>query len=70
MTCGITVGANSRHLSIGRINAYHRDVENLINRKCYGVATRYLMNYFAWQRRIKINPASFGSELFGEMLAI
>jgi transposase-like protein len=69
MTCGITVGANSRHLSIGRINAYHRDVENLINRKCYGVATRYLMNYFAWQRRIKINPVSFGSELFGEMLA-
>ena len=55
-------------MSIGRINAYHRDVENLVNRKCMGVSTRYLMNYFAWQRRIKVNAASFGADLFGEML--
>lgn len=60
-------GQNARGLSIGRIDAYHRSVENLINRKCYGVGTRYLMNYFAWERRIAQHKP-FGQELMGEMM--
>lgn len=40
-----TKNRTTTHLSIGRIDAYHRDVENLINRRCMGVSTRYLMNY-------------------------
>ncbi|WP_374545525.1 hypothetical protein [Rhodoblastus sp.] len=32
-------GANVAGLSIGRIDAYHRDIENLINRRCNGVST-------------------------------
>ena len=64
-----TGGTNARGLSIGRIDAYHRDVENLINRKCYGVGTRYLMNYFAWARRITQHKP-FGQDLVGEMMGV
>jgi transposase-like protein len=62
-------GANHRHLSIGRIDAYHRDVENLINRRCMGVGTRYLMNYFGWARRITQHKP-FGNDLLSEMLGV
>jgi hypothetical protein len=58
---------NTGGLSIGRIDAYHRDVENLINRRCMGVSTRYLMNYFGWQRRITQHKP-FGNELLRELL--
>jgi transposase-like protein len=58
---------NSRGLSIGRIDAYHRDVANLINRRCNGVSTRYLMNYFGWARRITQHKP-FGNDLLAEML--
>jgi transposase-like protein len=61
-------GQNAGGLSIGRIDAYHRDVENLINRRCMGVGTRYLMNYFGWQRRIR-QRKPFGGDLLAEMLA-
>ena len=61
-------GANIRGLSIGRIDAYHRDVENLINRRCMGVSTRYLINYFGWARRIT-QHRPFGSGLMEEMMA-
>lgn len=61
-------GHNSSGLSIGRIDAYHRDVENLVNRRCMGVSTRYLMNYFGWARRMKQHK-SFGNEWLMEMLA-
>jgi transposase-like protein len=61
-------GPNTRGLSIGRIDAYHRDVENLINRRCNGVSTRYLMNYFGWARRIT-QHRPFGNDLLDEMLA-
>lgn len=59
---------NTSGLSIGRIDAYHRDVENLINRRCMGVSTRYLMNYFGWSRRITQHKP-FGADLMAEMLA-
>jgi hypothetical protein len=36
MTCGVLVGSNSRQLSIGRVNAYHQDIEKIINRQCMG----------------------------------
>lgn len=55
------------HLSIGRIDAYHRDVENLVNRRCMGVSTRYLTNYFGWARRITQHKP-FGNDWLGEML--
>lgn len=61
-------GANVAGLSIGRIDAYHRDIENLINRRCMGVSTRYLLNYFAWARRQKQHE-QFGSALMEEMMA-
>lgn len=38
-------------MSIGRIDANHRDVEDLINRRCTGVGARYLVNYIGWARR-------------------
>jgi transposase-like protein len=60
-------GQNAGGLSTGRIDAYHRDVENLINRRCMGVGTRYLMNYFGWARRITQHKP-FGSDLLGELL--
>ena len=59
---------NTSGLSIGRIDAYHRDVENLINRRCMGVSTRYLMNYFGWSRCIAQHKP-FGSDLMAEMLS-
>ncbi len=59
---------NAKGLSIGRIDAHHRDVENLINRRCMGVLTRYLMNYFGWSRRI-MQHKPFGNDLLGELLA-
>jgi transposase-like protein len=62
-------GANTRGLSIGRIDAYHRDVENLVNRRCMGVGTRYLMNYFGWARRITQHKP-FGGDLLGEMMGV
>jgi len=62
-------GENTRGLSIGRIDAYHRDVENLINRRCMGVGTRYLMNYFGWSRRITQHKP-FGGDWLGEMLGM
>jgi transposase-like protein len=61
-------GGNALNLSIGRIDAYHRDVENLVNRRCMGVGTRYLMNYFGWARRITQHKP-FGNDLLGELLA-
>ena len=61
-------GQNATHLSIGRIDAYHRDVENLVNRRCMGVSTRYLMNYFGWARRITQHKP-FGNDLLAELLA-
>jgi len=61
-------GANVAGLSIGRIDAYHRDIENLINRRCMGVSTRYLLNYFAWARRQKQHEP-FGAGLMAEMMA-
>jgi transposase-like protein len=62
-----TAAGNAKGLSIGRIDAYHRDVENLINRRCMGVATRYLMNYFGWARRITQHQP-FGNDLLAELL--
>lgn len=61
-------GANVAGLSIGRIDAYHRDIENLINRCCMGASTRNLMNYFAWARRQKQHQP-FRSDLIREMMA-
>lgn len=61
-------GLNTGTMNIGRTNAYHRDVENLINRKCYGVSTRYLLNYFGWARRMS-QKKPFGAGLFAEMIA-
>ena len=61
-------GSNTQNLSIGRINAYHRDVENLVNRRCLGVGTRYLMNYFGWQRRMA-QRKPFGGDLLAELMA-
>jgi len=63
-----TARGNAVGLSIGRIDAYHRDVENLVNRRCMGVSTHYLMNYFGWARRITQHRA-FGDDLFAELLA-
>jgi len=60
-------GQNTKGLSIGRIDAYHRGVENLINRRCMGVGTCYLMNYFGWARRITQHKP-FDGDLLGEML--
>lgn len=62
-----TAQGNTAGLSIGRIDAYHRDVENLVNRRCMGVSTRYLMNYFGWARRIT-QHRPFGGDLLVEML--
>jgi transposase-like protein len=63
-----TGGQNARGISLGRIDAYHRDVENLVNRRCMGVGTRYLLNYFGWARRITQHKP-FGNDLLAEMLA-
>lgn len=63
-----TARGNAVGLSIGRIDAYHRDVENLVNRRCMGVSTHYLMNYFSWARRITQHRA-FGDDLLTELLA-
>lgn len=63
-----TANRSTTHLSIGRIDAYHRDVENLVNRRCMGVSTRYLMNYFGWARRITQHKP-FGNDFLQEMLA-
>jgi hypothetical protein len=64
-----TGGQNAKGLSIGRIDAYHRDVENLVNRRCMGVGTRYLMNYFGWARRIAQHKP-FGGDFLGEMMEV
>ena len=61
------MGHNTAGLSIGRIDAYHSDVENLINRRCMGVSTRYLMNYFGWARRMKQHKP-FGNEWLMELM--
>lgn len=63
-----TVAGNAKGLSIGRVDAYRRDVENLVNRRCMGVSTRYLMNYFGWARGITQHRA-FGDDLLAELLA-
>ncbi len=43
-------------------------MENLVNRRCIGVSTRYLMNYFGWARRITQHGV-FGDDLLGDLLA-
>ena len=63
-----TAAGNAKGISIGRIDAYHRDVENLVNRRCMGVSTRYLMNYFGWARRITQHEP-FGDDLLAQLLA-
>jgi transposase-like protein len=37
-------------LGLGRVNAHHERIKTLVNRRCRGVATRYLGSYLGWQR--------------------
>ncbi len=53
---------------LARINAYHTAIENLVNRKCLGVATKNLMKYFAWMRHATMKKA-FGEGMLEMVLA-
>lgn len=53
---------------LAHINSYHTAIENLVNRKCLGVATKNLMKYFAWMRHITMKGA-FGEGMLEMVLA-
>jgi transposase-like protein len=37
-------------LGLGHVNAHHNKLKVLVNGRCRGVATRYLVNYLGWHR--------------------
>lgn len=57
------------HLNLARINAYHRNLKDLINRDCRGVNTEYLPFYLGWARRCA-QAGTFGKVIAREMLEL
>lgn len=56
-------------LNLARINAYHGNLKDLINRDCRGVNTRYLPLYLGWARRCA-QAGAFGKAIAREMLEL
>ncbi len=56
-------------LGLGRVNAHHGKLKGLINGRCRGVATKYLVNYLGWHRAICRNGFN-GTALLDRALAI
>lgn len=54
-------------LGLGRVNAHHRRLKTFINRRCRGVATRYLANNLGWNRAMLCGVA--GTALLDQALA-
>ena len=42
-----------RRLGLGHVNAHHERLKTFINRRCRGVASRYLDNYLGWNRAMR-----------------
>ena len=55
-------------LGLGRVNAHHGQLKVLINRRCRGVATRYLANYVGWHRAM-MRAGFIGKGLLDRALA-
>jgi hypothetical protein len=60
--------SKSKSGQVARLNAYHTGIENLVNRKCLGVATKHLMKYFAWMRHLTMRQP-FGDGMLEMVLA-
>lgn len=56
-------------LGLGHVNAHHERLKTFINRRCRGVATKYLGSYLAWNRAMRRNGYD-GSMLLDYALAI
>jgi transposase-like protein len=54
-------------LGLGRVNAHHGQIKVLVNRRCRGVATRYLGSYLGWHRAMQDGAA--GKMLLDRALA-
>ncbi len=59
----------SPQLNLAKINAYHTNLKDLINRDCRGVNTQYLPLYLGWMRRCT-QAAGFGKVVLREMLGL
>jgi transposase-like protein len=58
----------SGRLGLGRVNAYHGKLKELINERCRGVATKYLANYLGWHRAM-VRKGFDGTALLDRALA-
>jgi len=57
------------HLNLAKINAYHKNLKDLINGDCNGVNTEYLPLYLGWVRRCT-QAGAFGKAIVREMLEL
>jgi len=64
----VHIPAGQSYMNLNRINAYHTQIENLVNRKCLGVSTKHLSKYLAWAR-LMTQKAAFGEGLLEAVLA-
>jgi hypothetical protein len=55
-------------LGLGRVNAYHGKLKELINERCRGIATKYLANYLGWHRAM-VRKGFDGTSLLDRALA-
>lgn len=55
-------------LGLGRVNAHHERIKTLVNRRCRGVATRYLGSYLGWNRAM-LRDGFTGTALLERSLA-
>ena len=55
-------------LGLGRVNAHHGRIKTLINGRCRGVATRYLLAYLGWHRAM-LRDGFTGKALLDRALA-
>jgi transposase-like protein len=58
----------SGRLGLGRVSNHHQRLKNLINRRCFGVATKYLGSYLGWHRAM-IRSGFEGQVLLTQALA-
>ena len=62
------IKAGESHMNLNRVNAYHNNLEDLINRKCRGVSTKHLSKYLSWAR-LMTRKQPFGQGMAEMMLA-
>ncbi len=55
-------------LGLGRVNAHHERIKTLVNRRCRGVAMRYLGSYLGWHRAM-LREGFTGTALLERALA-